>query len=113
MDVESRPYEKLIIRNITECTLDEFIEEHVMIGNQINPKWVNGYLLYFYATENSDYYDKLEHEEKTLVWEHLTYVEMPDYQKTLKSKMENAEIRITDVTRHKFFQDIAAWLKSK
>lgn len=93
--------------------MEKFLTDYVYIGNDNIPKWVDGYLLFYYGTHETTYIQQLEHEAKTLIWISLDYCRMPTYEPVLTNKEQNASCRIIDVSNDHLFKKLIEYLKER
>lgn len=111
LKVTEQQIENLIVMNMFEVSLEKFKESYVNIGSTSHPKWTDGYLIYFSAMEDTEYHQRLQYEDKTMIWDYLEYVKMEKFSPTLKKG--NLAILIQDVSDSKFFKDVAKFLKEQ
>lgn len=113
MKIDYSPYEKLVIYNIRKVSIEKFLDNHVYMGNDNNPKWIDGYLLFFYVPSDTSYIQSLEQEKHTLIWTGLEYCEMSEYEKVLKNGEQNTGCRVTDVTADPTFESVIKFIKKR
>lgn len=113
MNIDSQPYEKLVIYNITKTTKEKFLTDHVYIGNNNVPKWADGYLIYFYVPSDTEFIQKMEHEKHTLIWTALEYCEMKTHEPIIKNGKDNSGCRVTDMTNDNTFKALVRFLKER
>lgn len=113
MKVIDQRIEKLIILNLFETILEKFKESYIYVGSTVHPKWVNGYLLYFSALEDTDYHQKMQAEKKTMIWDYLEYVKLEKFEEIIKNSDANASIRVHDLSASPFFADLVKFLRGR
>ena len=113
MKIEEQAFEKLIIMNCFEVTFEKFIESYSYTGSSAHPKYANGYLIYFSAMEDTEYHQRLQVENKTIIWDYLEYVKLDKFQRILKNKKDNSGILVQDMSSSPFFVKVGNFLKNR
>ena len=115
MDIEIRPWEKLVIRELVEYSLDDWIRQ-IAFGSKTSGggiptmQWTGGVAFSPVPLPNSDAVTA-EQVRGVLHWSSVSFAIMEEYRNQIVH--DHATINVIDVSANETFCELAAALKSR
>lgn len=113
MEIIHQPYEKLVIYGLRKTTYKNFLADHVYFGNGNVPKWINGFLIYFYVQNDTEFIQRKEYDEHILVWTGLEYCNMVKFEPQIENANQKAGSRVTNMTGDPIFEELGKFLEER
>ena len=110
-EIKFEPIKQIMIQEITQEERENFLYRCYVRG-ALTRTWVDGIILELggITSGNSEYIDMTKGKE---YYEHLVFVKLPKYKKTIKWNSANYELILINQNNNSKLREIAKWIKSQ
>ena len=102
IEVEIKPYKKVVIHEILESEYNNFV--NLVTLNPYDLRWVNGILFFFFSSKDSDFV-LAEKQRGIRHWDLFHFTRMDNFQMIVKNSISNVQVPVIDNSSSKFVSE--------